>query len=416
VRVLFCLTSFPAPSQTFVESQITGLLDRGFDVRILSLQPGKEAPRHEDTLRYDLAGRTSYVPRGRKRALLELPKLARPVLASPPSFERLVGGARRLSALGPKEAFRVLRRATALLAQWPFDAMVCHFGPVGVDVQRLRDVGVTTAPMLTFFHGYDVSRTIDERGPGYYAGLFERCELLLPISDYWRRKLVGLGAPAERTLVHRMGVDCKKIEFRERHLLAGETVQLLSIARLTEKKGIEYALRALARVRDTLKFEYHVLGDGELKASLDRLIDELELRSRVTLHGWKTQGEVAAVLARSHVLLQPSVTASDGDQEGIPVALMEGLAAGMPVVSTEHTGIPELVEHGRSGFLVPERDVPALANRVQELLEAPESWPAFGRAGRSMVERQFDVDVLNDQLATRLELAVAARQSSKHSR
>jgi colanic acid/amylovoran biosynthesis glycosyltransferase len=82
---------------------------------------------------------------------------------------------------------------------------------------------------------------------------------------------------------------------------------------------------------------------------------------------------------------------------------MEAMAAGMPVLSTLHTGIPELVEEGTSGFLVPERDIPALTARLLELMRAPERWAAFGTRGRARVEAEFDVDVLNDGLARRIE-------------
>jgi colanic acid/amylovoran biosynthesis glycosyltransferase len=404
VRVLFCVNSFPAPSQTFVDSQITGLLDRGFDVRIVSLQPAKQGPRHEHTLSYDLIARTSYVPKKRRRALLDLKKTVLPLLLRRPPPERYGRALRSLLDKSPEASFRLLRRATAFLEQWPFDAIVCHFGPVGAQVQELRDAGVTEAPLITFFHGYDVSRTVDEHGASLYRSLFDSGELLLPISQFWRNKLIGLGAPEDRTEVHHMGVNTHEIRFRPRALVRGEPVTLISIARLTEKKGIEYALRALALLPpDTPAYHYHVVGDGELRARLERLRTELGLDARVTFHGWKSQAEVAGLLDTAHVLLQPSVTASDGDQEGIPVALMEAMAAGMPVVSTLHTGIPELVEDGICGYLVPERDVAALGARIADLLRTPELWAQLGQAGRARVEAEFDVDVLNDRLAQRIE-------------
>jgi colanic acid/amylovoran biosynthesis glycosyltransferase len=326
-----------------------------------------------------------------------------------PGLAQLGHGLQALARKAPDEAFRLVRRATAVLEQRPFDVIVCHFGPVGVDTQSLRDLGVTDAPMATFFHGYDVSRSIDEYGKSLYRRLFARCELLLPISEYWREKLVRLGAPGERMAVHRMGVDCSKIPFVPRVLLPDESPQLLSVARLTEKKGLEYALRAMSSIQAQFSdFHYHIVGDGELRPALERLIRELDLVQRVTLHGWKSQAQVAQIRDRSHILLQPSVTASDGDQEGIPVALMEALAAGMPVLSTFHTGIPELVEHGRSGYLVAERDSEALATRILELLRAPETWPSFAREGRKKVEAEFDISVLNDQLAERLRRLVSS--------
>jgi colanic acid/amylovoran biosynthesis glycosyltransferase len=116
------------------------------------------------------------------------------------------------------------------------------------------------------------------------------------------------------------------------------------------------------------------------------------------LLGWKTQQEVAEILGQAHVLLAPSVTAPSGDQEGTPVALMEAMAMGMPVIATRHSGIPEMVRDGENGFLVPERDPEALAERIAHLARHPEQWEALGRAGRAVVEREFDVNPLNDRL------------------
>ena len=98
------------------------------------------------------------------------------------------------------------------------------------------------------------------------------------------------------------------------------------------------------------------------------------------------------------ILLVPSVTAQDGDQEGTPAVLMEALAQGIPVISTYHSGIPELVQDGISGFLVPERDTNALAEKIIYLLEHQEIWAEMGKAGRKYVEENFDTNKLNDRL------------------
>jgi colanic acid/amylovoran biosynthesis glycosyltransferase len=124
----------------------------------------------------------------------------------------------------------------------------------------------------------------------------------------------------------------------------------------------------------------------------------LNIRDRVKLLGWKRQEEVVALLSGADILLAPSVTGADGDQEGIPVVLMEALAQGVPVLSTYHSGIPELVQDGQSGFLVPERDVAALADKLGYLVQHPECWPELGRAGRRYVETYYDINKLNDQL------------------
>ena len=104
------------------------------------------------------------------------------------------------------------------------------------------------------------------------------------------------------------------------------------------------------------------------------------------------------ILESVHILLAPSVTSRDGDQEGIPVSLMEAMAMGLPIVSTQHSGIPELIENGVSGFLVPERDAGALYKKLKYLVDRPEMWSALGAQGIKCVEENYDINRLNDRL------------------
>jgi colanic acid/amylovoran biosynthesis glycosyltransferase len=279
--------------------------------------------------------------------------------------------------------------------------LLCHFGPNGARMVELREAGLVQGRIATVFHGYDVSRHVARAGAAAYRELFERGDLFLPVSDYWRRRLVELGCPAERTVVHRMGIDLAKFPFTARRLAApGEPVRLLTVARLVEKKGVEYAIRAVAALRREcgVPLRYQVIGGGPLRAPLERLVQELGVGDVVTLTGERDQDAVSRAMREAHVLLAPSVTASDGDMEGIPVVLMEAMASGLPVVSTRHSGIPELVAHDVSGLLVPERDVEALTAALRRMTGHPEQWAAMGRAGRDVVAREYDVGVLNARL------------------
>ena len=123
----------------------------------------------------------------------------------------------------------------------------------------------------------------------------------------------------------------------------------------------------------------------------------------MALQGRGVQAKVRAGLEDADVLVAPSVTAADGDEEGIPNVLKEAMASGLPVVATRHAGIPELVEDGVSGLLVPERDEAALADALERLARAPAGWAAMGRAGREKIEKEYDIDRLNDRLAGLLE-------------
>jgi colanic acid/amylovoran biosynthesis glycosyltransferase len=398
MRIAVFVSRFPSVSQTFVLNQLVGLIDAGHEVDIYSGIPdaGALKRQHEDVARYGLLDRVSYWP------------------------ERRSGSSRAKrrgqGAAGPRALSRALRVLAWSLRRgvWPaelakaivtcdapeYDVVYCHFATVGRYAERLRAMGAVTGPLVVVFHGYDISRVLDKRGQGYYRRLLANAELLLPISDFWRERLMSLGADPGRCEVHRMAIDTRLFAFRPRRPSADGVMRIVTIARCVEKKGLFDALSAIRELANHHpgRVEYHLVGSGPLRARLEQAVADGDLGEVVTFHGVLSQQSVAALLDEMHVMLAPSVTASDGDMEGIPVALMEAMAVGLPVVTTRHSGIPELVEDGVSGHLVDERDVDGLVERLEGLMAAPDSWVELGRAGRRRVEEDFDVATWNARL------------------
>jgi colanic acid/amylovoran biosynthesis glycosyltransferase len=166
-----------------------------------------------------------------------------------------------------------------------------------------------------------------------------------------------------------------------------------------EKKGVEFGIRAVAKIiTKYAQVEYKIAGDGPLRGDLQALIDRFNMNDKISILGFQRQDQVADLMSKADILVAPSVTSKDGDMEGIPVVIMEAMARGLPVLSTLHSGIPELVEDGKSGFLVPERDPMALAERLTYLLEHQNLWPRWGAAGRDFIKENHNIDKLNDQL------------------
>jgi len=196
-----------------------------------------------------------------------------------------------------------------------------------------------------------------------------------------------------------VGMDINFFNFRERYLRDRSLVKLLTIARMVEKKGLEYAIKAVSRVAQKYSnIEYNIIGDGILRSRLENLIKGLGISDKINLLGWKTQEELKSLLQEAHIFILTSVTAGDGDMEGQGLVLQEAQAVGLPVLSTLHNGIPEGVIDGKSGFLVPERDVDALVKKLEYLIEHPELWPEMGRYGRKFVEERYDIQKLNQRL------------------
>jgi colanic acid/amylovoran biosynthesis glycosyltransferase len=196
-----------------------------------------------------------------------------------------------------------------------------------------------------------------------------------------------------------MGIDCNKFLFIVRQPPLEGQVRIATVARLIEKKGIEYGIQAIAKLQQQYpNLKYMIIGEGNFRDRLEHFITELGVENRVELLGWKSQNEVIEILNQSHLLLAPSVTGQKGDQEGIPVAIMEAMAMGLPIISTQYSGIPELVEDGVSGFLVPERDADAIARKLDSLMKNPDLCLSMGKAGRSYVENHYSIKQLIQQL------------------
>jgi colanic acid/amylovoran biosynthesis glycosyltransferase len=254
-------------------------------------------------------------------------------------------------------------------------------------------------PQVVSTYGADVWRYAMREGwPGKFRRLFAECARVLAEGPAMAAKLEELGCPTDMIEVLHLGVDLDAIRPRKRRPDDDGTVRFLMCGRPTEKKGMLYGARAfalLARRHDRTRLT--VIGTpttGEHRAvvrEVRRALAQGGCRDRVTWLGQQPFDEYMRLTREAHIFLSPSVLAADGDAEGgCPLTVIELAAAGMPVVGTDHCDIPEAVLDGESGFIVPQRDVEALAERMEHLVLHPEIWPEMGRAGRAHIEREFD--------------------------
>ena len=407
MKIAFIVNEFPSLSQTFVLNQITGLLDRGHDVDIFAETVRSGLKIHDDVKRYNLLGRTSYflaIPHDRVfRTVQGLRYISKFVTKYPLPLLRSLN----IFKYGRKAAsLELLYLIIPFLEKGPYDVIHCQLGMCGPKALLLKQIAGVNAKLVTSFRGYDASSTL-KNNPGFYDDLFRMGELFCPVSQYLRERIIKEGCNEKKIVVFRSGIDCEKFKYFPRTIADTEVIKVLTIARLVEKKGVRYAIEAIARLVGTgRRVNYVVVGDGELHADLERLIKHLEVTTHVQLLGWQTHDEVIKLLQNTHILVAPSVTAGNGDQEGIPNAIKEAMAMGLPVISTRHGGIAELLEEGVSGFLVPERDVDALADRLAYLIEHPKIRAEMGWAGRKHVEQHYDIEKLNDRLVELYEQVV----------
>lgn len=404
MKVGFFLLKFPLSSETFVLNQITAFIDMGFEVEIVALQKGDTQNPHAAWTKYNLAARTRWLQDEPQGKVAKLRHRASQTLRG--IHRKNTWQALNLKRYGAESRNLILSAICGqVVTPLHADVFIAHFGPAGVTAAKLRELGVIRGKIATIFHGIDISsRDVLNHYTPEYQQLFRRGDLMLPISDLWAGRLQKMGCPREKIAVSRMGVDMTR--FSPRPVKAPATpLEIISVARLTEKKGLHVAIEACRQLKEQgVAFRYRILGIGPWERRLRTLIEQYQLEDVVEMPGFKPSHEVKAILDDADVFLLPSVTGADGDMEGIPVALMEAMAVGIPVVSTLHSGIPELVEADKSGWLVPENDARALAQRLAAFsqLDTDELAPVIKRA-REKVEHDFNQQVINRELASLLQ-------------
>jgi colanic acid/amylovoran biosynthesis glycosyltransferase len=383
VRVAFLTDALPAPSQTFVLDQARGLMRYGVDLEVLADVCGPDA-QTDDVPVVRLSVPAALVARV-LGALARVLRLA--------AFRGLspwrAGGLPR-----PRAAY-VLH---ALAARRPFDVIHCHFGVNGRVGAAVRPHLPAGPRLVVTFYGHDASAYVRRHGAGCYARLFAEADLVLTVSDAMRERLVALGCPRARVRVHPLAVDVAFFAPGNAAATPGPP-RVVTVARLVPKKGIEDALDAVALLaRAGIRLSYVIAGDGPLRDFLAQRSVQLGVADRVEFRGWQSRSVVRDLLRGAAVLLLPCRTGPDGDEEGTPVAILEALACGLPVVSTRHAGIPEVVHDGTDGLLVDEGDVPGLAASVGDLLANPARREKMGLRGREWVVEHRSQDVVSRAL------------------
>ena len=401
-KVIFFVKRFPVLSQTFVIEQINSLIELGLDVEIVTQQKEKQSIELDSLLKHKLIERTSCITPDASKTNSRLFKaffLSKFVLANMLVNTKLRPLAKLVFSLLKKRK-STLAFEIAMLAKhsqnnlFKADAIIAHFGQNGVIAQCLKEANILSGELFTVFHGYEISEyeSIDTWKDHYVA--LSKNSTLLPISEYWKQRLISWGAIENNIKVHRMGVDVTKFVFQDKPL--NKPIKIVSVGRATEKKGLVFAIRAMQYLDDN--FHLEIVGDGALHSELVKCTQDLGLEDKVTFHGAKPPEFIKNLLVESDVFLLPSITDSNGDMEGIPVALMEAMASGLVVVSTFHSGIPELIENGKGGFLVPEKDELAIAETISKL-------PMLSELSkiRIVARKQIELNYNKASLAKKLE-------------
>jgi colanic acid/amylovoran biosynthesis glycosyltransferase len=395
MKIAVILNGFPEISEKFLLNQIVGMIAAGADITVFAAHRPSTDKRHDIWNEYKVESYTRYldIPRNPKKRILAFPLLFLKVLFKCPkaAFEAFKFNTYQTAVKNGK----ALYFANAFAGEF-FDIVHCHFGPNGLIGVYLKESGLCKA-VVTAFHGSDINSYPKRYGTSVYRSLYDKSDIITSNTNFTKAKIVANGCPAEKIVII---PECLIVsEYTLPSPPERRENVLLTVGRLEEKKGHRYVLQALVKIRERIpSVRYIIAGDGGLAESLKSLARDLGLWDICEFRGLCTSSQVRELYLSSTVFTLPSVTASNGDMEGQGLVLQEAQMCGLPVVTTWHNGIPDGLIDGQTGYLVEERDVDALADRIISLFQEPQKRESMGESGKGFVAATYDISIITKNL------------------
>jgi len=392
MKILYILSTFPVLSQTFILNEITCLIDLGHEVKIVSLYKPKDKKVHEKVKKYNLLKKTYYLIDKKYSRLEIFEKGSKELLEN-----KLLSKEEKFKLLdlcydkkhGREIAFRrflgcldVIR----IIKEKKIKHIHCHFAKENVKMAYVLNQ-IIKIPYTFTTHAYDIFIESNKDIKKWADG----AKKVITISNYNKKYMnENFGVDEDKIEVIHCGIELDK--FRSVDYNKSNKLNILSIARLVEKKGIRYLIEACKILKEKgICFNCNILGDGKLKKEFQKLVNLYNLNRNVNFKGCVTQEEVLREFKKCVVFSLPCVEAKNGDKDGIPVSLMEAMAMEIPTISTDITGIPELIEDGANGIVVPQKDSKALAEAIIKIKDDKDFAENIRKQGRKKVIAKFNI-------------------------
>lgn len=288
------------------------------------------------------------------------------------------------------------------------DAVLAEYGDVGVQVMDAAEE--SAIPLIVHFHGYDASVTsVLEENKETYPRMFRIASSIIAVSQAMKRKLIELGAPESKVQYNPYGIDCKQFSGGDP---ASAPPLFLAVGRFTEKKAPQITLSAFAKtLKSCPAARLRMIGDGELLQECQKLAHDLNIESSVDFLGGQQHSVIMREMQSARCLVQHSVVSRSGDCEGTPLSILEAGATGLPVVSTRHAGIPDVVIEGETGFLVDERDEATMVQHMIRMAQEPELAGRMGKAARKHIQKKFSKELRIGNLWSIIDSCIGLRTS-----
>ena len=393
-KILYVLDRFPKLSETFILNEIVELVKRGYEIRIVSLLTPNEIIVNEDVKNFELLKKTSYLRRTYiKKAMFHLGfyyyvwRLVR-VLIKRENW-RIISNPNR------QENIRLLLNLLGLvsLEESP-DLIHSHFA-AKASVFGLFLAKAMKKPFSFTAHAYEIFKSPDV---DRLRETMHEANCIITPSMYNKKYLEGITG-IEKSDIQIVRATIEPEKFKPSRKGINGSIHILGIGRLVEKKGFEFLIKSMTIVQKKFcNVSLTIAGDGPLKDSLQKLIQQEGLHSQVQLVGAVTNEDCKSLLRECTIAVLPCVVALDGDRDVCPLSLQEAMAMEIPVISTHVGSVPELINDGANGILVPERNEEALASAIMKLIENPELRRKMGESGRGKILKEFNIQTQVDNL------------------
>lgn len=384
-KVAYILKMFPRFSETFILNEVLELERQGADLQIFSLKTPNDGRVHADVSKVQAP--VHYVE-----------------LSGWKDVPRILSSHAKVMRRNPKRYFSVFGR-TIRRKRW---GATKRFIQAGLIAPRLHEAGIThvhahfassATSVAYYLHqlvGMDYSFTahakdifINTVAPDVLLRKMRDARFVVTISDYNENFLSAISPDTNLNRIYN-GLDME--QFSPNGTRPNAKPLVLAVGRLVEKKGFDDLIRAAAILKKQgVDFECKIIGTGEQQKLLNSLIQELEVDDVVTMPGPMPREELINLYPTASVFAAPCVIGNDGNRDGLPTVLIEAMALGVPVVSTPVTGIPEIVRHGETGYIVPESSPEELAESIKQLIDDRETAQKMAAAGRNLIESQFNL-------------------------
>lgn len=379
MNILYYLWSFPKLSESFVLNEIYELENRGHNVAVFALDNPDEDIEHEEYEELDVAVHYADTPSYTDVIDLVSTKVIHPRVLQNAVFKA-----------SPKRHAAAFHRGKQCI-EWIEEQNL------NIDLVHGHFVSLGGFPARYVASYYDVPFTVTVHAADLYHNpnkeqlehIFSKADQVVTISEYNKNYIES--EITDTTPINVVHAGIRPEKFVPSYSTTG--TRILTVSRFVEKKGLPYAIEAVSKVIDQFPdLEYHIVGSGEMEDDIRAQIEEYDLNDTVELLGNVTDERLIAEFDEASCFLLPCIVAESGDRDGIPVALMESMAMATPPISTDVSGISELIDHQHSGMVVEPKNIDGLVEAVSTILSDSEKQRRFGEAGREKVKQEFNVE------------------------